>query len=636
MLVGLTFWLVKLMATCYQFFQFWDISNFFSQALHISDGELESLTWREVQKRLVDAQKDHQMCIHKDQLTDLDIYHRILRFKNYLVSMVNKDILPLRLTPLPCLPSFMFLSHGLKWNLEWLFFKGPWAAFDKWHLKDDYKKLSKKKELTESLKNRIAMLAMINLLLMPLIFLWQILYCFFNYAEVIKREPGSLGVRKWSQYGKLYLRHLNELDHELRGRLNRAYKPANQYMEIFVSPMSVVIARFVAFLAGSVLAVFVGLSVWDEDVLNVEHVLTIITCLGGVIAICRVFLPDENIVFCPEKTLTAVLAHIHYFPIDNWKGRAHTYEVMSHLNELFPYTAITILEEIVSPIVTPFVLYFMLRPRASSIVDFFRNFTVDVTGVGDVCSFAQMDVRRHGNPTWQQQDPPEQQQAPTTKVESNTYTQGEAGKIEMSLINFTLANPHWQPPPDSADFIQGLRTQATNQVEILPALNEEGHLDSNPLYSSLTALENVGGVYAEVAQDLLSSTQGVPFSQRSSHYSTGGAVGGSMMQSIKIACRGKNNSSVVNSGSIIPPIPPLQQDLRRLGLEYTAADMSLSALFLHEMHQRTANGGGSHQYHTNFQQGSTTNRQDCRAFEELNNVNEEESMPLVNTSNVSV
>ena len=33
--------------------------------------------------------------------------------------------------------------------------QGPWAAFDKWHLKDDYKKLSKKKELTESLKNRI-------------------------------------------------------------------------------------------------------------------------------------------------------------------------------------------------------------------------------------------------------------------------------------------------------------------------------------------------------------------------------------------------------------------------------------------------------------------------------------------------
>jgi hypothetical protein len=31
-------------------------------------------------------------------------------------------------------------------------------------------------------------------------------------------------VRKWSEYGKLYLRHFNELDHELKGRLSRAYK----------------------------------------------------------------------------------------------------------------------------------------------------------------------------------------------------------------------------------------------------------------------------------------------------------------------------------------------------------------------------------------------------------------------------
>ena len=37
---------------------------------------------------------------------------------------------------------------------------------------------------------------------------------------------------------------------------------------------------------------------------------------------------------------------------------------------------------------------------AGSIVDFFRNFTVDIVGVGDVCSFAQMDVRKHGNPAW--------------------------------------------------------------------------------------------------------------------------------------------------------------------------------------------------------------------------------------------
>ncbi len=484
-------------------------------------------------------------------------------------------------------------------------------------MKDDYKKLSKKSELTSNLKNRIAILALINFVAMPLIFFWQVLYCFFNYAELIKREPGSLGKRKWSQYGKLYLRHLNELDHEFKGRLNRAYKPANQYMDIFVSPMSVVIARFFAFMAGSVVAVFVALSVWDEDVLNVEHVLTIITVMGSIIAVCRVFLPDENMVFCPEKTLTAVIAHIHYFPMDDWKGRAHTYDTMSHLNELFPYTAVTLVEELISPIVTPFVLLLLLRPRASSIVDFFRNFTVDVTGVGDVCSFAQMDVRRHGNPNWQQSsDEEENTVTQSTTLESNSYAQGEAGKIEMSLINFTLANPSWQPPPDAAGFIAALRQQATNQVDILPSLAED-KLEDNPLYSSLTALENVGGIYTEIAQDLLYSTgvHGAGHRHASPMRRGSGSQTSSLMRSIL-------NPSASTTTSVMPLPPNLQQDLKRLGLEYTSADMSLSALFMHELHQQKSVHGHSHaRRHPFVHEESITETPE-----------DQECLPLVDTS----
>jgi Autophagy protein Apg9. len=60
-----------------------------------------------------------------------------------------------------------------------------------------------------------------------------------------------------------------------------------------------------------------------------------------------------------------------------------------------------LLQEMLSPVITPFILCFHLRSKSLDIVDFYRNFTVEVVGVGDVCSFAQMDVRRHGNPAWQ-------------------------------------------------------------------------------------------------------------------------------------------------------------------------------------------------------------------------------------------
>ena len=36
------------------------------------------------------------------------------------------------------------------------------------------------------------------------------------------------------------------------------------------------------------------------------QVLTIMTVCGACVAGARVFIPDENLVFCPEKTLTQV------------------------------------------------------------------------------------------------------------------------------------------------------------------------------------------------------------------------------------------------------------------------------------------------------------------------------------------
>lgn len=62
---------------------------------------------------------------------------------------------------------------------------GPWAPFENsWHLREDYKKVAKRKELADALSKRILWVGLANLILSPVIFLWQILYSFFNYAEV--------------------------------------------------------------------------------------------------------------------------------------------------------------------------------------------------------------------------------------------------------------------------------------------------------------------------------------------------------------------------------------------------------------------------------------------------------------------
>lgn len=131
--------------------------------------------------------------------------------------------------------------------------------------------------------------------------------------EAFKRDPSVASSRTWSRYGRWFCRHFNELDHELDQRLNRAHLAASRYMNMFMSPLLEVLARFVTFVAGILLSVLIVLTIYDEDVITVEHLLTVATGLGAVIALSRSFLPDNE----PNRWTFAeldatILQYTHY------------------------------------------------------------------------------------------------------------------------------------------------------------------------------------------------------------------------------------------------------------------------------------------------------------------------------------
>lgn len=82
---------------------------------------MDNYTWYEVQERVRKAQREDPITIYKQDLSELDIYHRILRYKNYMVAMVNKGLLPTRLH-IPLIGDVMFLTQGMKYNLEMILF----------------------------------------------------------------------------------------------------------------------------------------------------------------------------------------------------------------------------------------------------------------------------------------------------------------------------------------------------------------------------------------------------------------------------------------------------------------------------------------------------------------------------------
>lgn len=456
------FWFHRLCKTIWRFFKFLGIRRFYIEALNIPPSDLRNYNWRDVLERLKLAQNTHKMNIRKQELTEIDVYHRILRFKNYLVAMINKDVLSYKIW-IPFYGEKVFFTMGLKYNYELLLFWGPGAPFkNNYHLHEEYKTAAKKHELVQKLRFRIAVLALVNLVFSPFIFLYQILYSFFTYAELLKRQPGVFGRRRWSLFGKIFLRHFNELDHELIVRLNRAYLPAGKYMDLFVLPVATILARNIAFIAGSLLAVLFTLTVIQEDLLTAHNILTAITGLGVIVTLCRIFIPNEHQTRDPKELMTEILEEIHYMP-HLWKEKPHTVQVSSQFSQVFQLTITYLIDELLSPLVTPFILYFTLRNKSQDIIDFLRNFTIDVSGVGDVCSFAEMNLRKHGHSEWQQN---------SQLARSTDYERSELGKTEISLLNFTQKNPSWEAGEDADTFL----TQLKESVEELHSSQQQQSL----------------------------------------------------------------------------------------------------------------------------------------------------------------
>ncbi|KAI2648838.1 Autophagy-related protein 9A [Labeo rohita] len=581
LIMAAIFWVYRLVKVICNVLSYWEIRQFYKKALKIQMDELCNFTWQEVQGRLIHLQREQPMCVQKRELSELDIYHRILRFKNYTVAMINKSLLPVRLR-VPFFGDMIFLTQGLKYNFELILFWGPLSLFqNKWSLHPKYKRAANRQELAKQLSRVILLTGLVNLLLCPFVLVWQVLYAFFSYAEVIKREPGSLGARRWSLYGRLYLRHFNELDHELQGRLGRGYKPAAKYMNAFVSPLLAVFAKNVAFFSGSVLAVLIALTVYDEDVLTVQHILTAITVLGVVITITRSFIPDEHMVWCPEQLLQCVLAHIHYMP-DHWKGNANKSET-----------------QLLSPIITPFILIFPLRSKSLEIIDFFRNFTVDVAGVGDICSFAQMDIRRHGNPQWMSEG----------QTEASVYQQAENGKTELSLMHFTIKNPHWQPPQESSVFISHLKEKVHQDAQTGPS--PQLLLSEAPLCTSLLSNESATGpdnLLASVLAHPVLTASGLPGrNRRFIPPSSAASAAASVLASLSTSQQ--PHASRSRSHTLLPSRQHhdgtmycsdhtmgdsmsasdsrmLSQSYSALASEFASAEMSLHAIYMHEVHQQ--------------------------------------------------
>ncbi|KAJ7721553.1 putative transmembrane protein [Mycena maculata] len=441
-------------------FRLVDMYNFFTHLLKIPDADIQTISWPEIVRRIGAIREDNPLTALSSnvqkandtttaKLDAHDIANRILRQENYLIALFNKDLLDLRVPMPSLLKRFIveeegkgtMLTRALEWNLRFCLMEYLFDQHGK--VRKVFLKSKNRPVLIEGLKRRFIFMGILNAIFAPFIVLYLLMYSFFRYFEEYHKDPSTIGGRRYTSYAQWKFREFNELPHLFIRRLDESHPFANMYIGQFPNENLTLIMRFVAFVSGSFVAVLFLATVLDPDIFVhfeiTPHrtVLFYLGVFGSVLAVARGMIPEENRVFDPELLMTEVITFTHYMP-DEWKGQLHSKRIHKEFGQLFAMKILIFVEELVSVVLTPFVLWFSLPNCAPAIIDFFREFTVHVDGRGYVCSFAEFNFERHGNVKFG---------APTRIYDKRMIS--NEGKMEKSFLNFKAANPDWNPTDPS-------------------------------------------------------------------------------------------------------------------------------------------------------------------------------------------
>ncbi|XP_043704370.1 autophagy-related protein 9-like [Telopea speciosissima] len=428
-----------------------EIRHFYYNSLHVTDREVQTTSWASILGKVVQIQGSQQLCVVKD-LSAHDVVMRIMRKENYLIGMLNKGVLAFPISwwipgAGPAVNSgedgkknYLMLTKTLEWTLNWCILQ---SMFDRnFCVRRDF--ISN----PSSLKKRLMAVGLGMLLLSPFLVIFMLVYLFLRHAEQFYNHPSTASSRRWSTLSKWIFREFNEVDHLFRHRINNSLVHADDYLKQFPSPIVSIIAKFISFVAGGFAAILIIIAFLEESLLEGQiygrNLFWYAAVFGTVTAISRAMVTNELQVLDPQGAMSLVVQHTHYMP-KRWRGKENIDMVRMEFETLFQYTGMMLFEEMASIFLTPYLLLFVVPKRVDDILQFISDFTVDVEGIGHVCSLSVFDFEAHGNSNYG---------SPYNASHSRRSSQG---KMEKSFLSFQSSYPTWEPNAQGKQFLSILR-----------------------------------------------------------------------------------------------------------------------------------------------------------------------------------
>ena len=407
------YWLSHLLSFFYSLPSVLFIHSFYRSHLALDDEAVVAMSWGDVLQRLEAVQERERLCVVK-RLNGLDITNRIMRRDNYMIALVNAQLLDVS-------PSWSWLwSFG---RYEAIEEKGDEAAARvhsaSWMygtMLDSIVRLcvidclfSSDFRLSPSftslhaahwLRRRFVLFGLFTLIFLPFLFLFLVLLFVLRHAEELHTKKSLSSSRQWSLLSQWRLREYNELPHFFHRRLSLASLHASAYIEQFPAVLTSLFASAIAYCAAAVVGVLLllGASGGVMSAFVLERSLWWwLAAFSALLAVSRSFIHTPPSVSptptSPALTFASLVSYTHYHP-RQWRGREHTATVMRDVAAMYASKLTLFANELLALLACPFVLLMVLaqRERCERIVRYVQRVSAEVKGVGVVCQMARFEL----------------------------------------------------------------------------------------------------------------------------------------------------------------------------------------------------------------------------------------------------
>lgn len=200
----------------------------------------------------------------------------------------------------------------------------------------------------ERLRRLLVRMACANLILMPFILIFMIIFFFLKNAEELHSRRSYLGPRQWSSLAQWMFREFNEVPHVFKARLNASHEDALAYISQFPPGAISILAQFVAYVSGAIIAVLLLLTASDTalvmDIQILGHSLVYyLVAFTALLAASRSLVATRR----PNQDfgvlMSNVFRHTHYMST-LWQEQPQSSIVRREFSRLYPFKVIAFLQ----------------------------------------------------------------------------------------------------------------------------------------------------------------------------------------------------------------------------------------------------------------------------------------------------